>query len=233
MKVCIIPARSGSKRIPGKNLKAFIGRPIIAYAIDVAKISGLFDRIMVSTDSEEIASIAKEHGAEVPFLRPADIADDHATTLDVIKHAIEWLQENDARSLDAVCCLYATVPFIRVQDLEEGLTLLDKEQTQYTFAATRFSFPIQRSIRMNDEGNVDMFWPEHFSTRSQDLETAYHDAGMFYWGKPEAFLSGLPIFAPHSKAVQIPHFRVQDIDEPDDWIRAEMLYQILKQRDEL
>ncbi len=140
MKVCIIPARSGSKRIPGKNLKAFIGRPIIAYAIDVAKISGLFDRIMVSTDSEEIASIAKEHGAEVPFLRPADIADDHATTLDVIKHAIEWLQENDARSLDAVCCLYATVPFIRVQDLEEGLTLLDKEQTQYTFAATRFSF---------------------------------------------------------------------------------------------
>ncbi|USH03405.1 pseudaminic acid cytidylyltransferase [Grimontia kaedaensis] len=233
MKVCIIPARGGSKRIPGKNLKTFIGKPIIAYAIDVAKKSGLFDRIIVSTDSEDIAGVAKEHGAEVPFLRPADIANDHATTLDVIKHAIEWLQENDTRPLGSVCCLYATVPFTRAKDLEEGLALLEKEQTQYTFAATRFSFPIQRSIRMNGEGNVEMFWPEHFSTRSQDLETAYHDAGMFYWGKPGAFLSGKPIFAPHSKAVQIPHFRVQDIDEPDDWIRAEMLYQILEQRGEL
>lgn len=233
MNVCIIPARGGSKRIPGKNLKTFIGQPIIAYAIDVAKKSELFDRIIVSTDSDEIARVALAFGAEVPFVRPDDIANDHATTLDVIKHAIEWLEDNDERALSAVCCLYATVPFTRPSDLEEGLALLAENDTQYTFASTRFSFPIQRSIRMNNEGNVEMFWPEHFSTRSQDLEPAFHDAGMFYWGKPSAFVSGLPIFAPHSKSVQIPHFRVQDIDEPDDWVRAEMLYEILSQRGEL
>lgn len=256
MKICIIPARGGSKRIPGKNLKTFIGRPIIAYAIDVAKKSGLFDQIIVSTDDQHIARIAKQYGASVPFIRPANIADDHATTLDVIKHAIQWLAENDGRTIEAICCLYATVPFIRVDDLRQGLALLlednklkplDKtvvnnkttienapsQQTQYTFAATRFSFPIQRSIRLNHGGYIEMLWPEHFSTRSQDLEVAYHDAGMFYWGKPSAFLAALPIFAPHSKMVLIPHFRVQDIDEPDDWIRAEMLYQILSQRGEL
>ncbi|MEZ8142172.1 pseudaminic acid cytidylyltransferase [Enterovibrio norvegicus FF-162] len=233
MKVCIIPARGGSKRIPGKNLKPFIGQPIIAYAINVAKQSGLFDRIIVSTDSEEIAAVATEYGAEVPFIRPSDIANDHATTLDVIKHAIEWLNDHDQSRIEAVCCLYATVPFTRTSDLEEGLALLQSEGTKYTFASTRFSFPIQRSIRMTEEGNVEMFWPEHFSTRSQDLEPAYHDAGMFYWGTPEAFVSGLPIFAPHSKSVQIPHFRVQDIDEPDDWLRAEMLYEILSKRGEL
>ncbi|PKF51594.1 pseudaminic acid cytidylyltransferase [Enterovibrio nigricans] len=233
MRVCIIPARGGSKRIPGKNLKSFIGRPIIAYAIDVAKKCALFDRIIVSTDDNEIAAIANELGAEVPFIRPASISDDHATTLDVIKHAIEWLQADKCQTIEAVCCLYATVPFTRAMDLVEGLALLESHDTQYTFAATRFSFPIQRSIRLNSDENVEMFWPEHFSTRSQDLEPAYHDAGMFYWGRPDTFLAGLPIFAPHSKVVQIPHYRVQDIDEPDDWIRAEMLYQILSQRGEL
>lgn len=241
MKICIIPARGGSKRIVGKNLKIFIDRPIIAYAIEIAKRSGLFDRIIVSTDNDEIARAARQYGAEVPFIRPANLADDHATTLDVITHAIQWLAENEARSIDAICCLYATAPFIRVEDLIQGLALLKSgdakanqhrnQGTQYSFAATRFSFPIQRSIRCNQNGQIEMFWPEHFSTRSQDLEIAYHDAGMFYWGKPSAFLSSLPIFAPHSKMVLIPHFRVQDIDEPDDWLRAEMLYQILSQRD--
>ncbi len=233
MKVCIIPARGGSKRIPGKNLKMFIGRPIIAYAIEVAKQSSLFDRIIVSTDCQEIATVSRELGAEVPFMRPDAISDDYATTLDVLKHAIEWLVDNDDNPIDAVCCLYATVPFTRAKDLEDGLSLLDCDNTKYTFAATRFSYPIQRSIRINSEDSVEMFWPEHFSSRSQDLELAYHDAGMFYWGRPDAFIAGLPIFAPHSKVVQIPHFRVQDIDEPDDWIRAEMLYQILSQRGEL
>ncbi|MBV7299516.1 pseudaminic acid cytidylyltransferase [Enterovibrio paralichthyis] len=233
MKVCIIPARGGSKRIPGKNLKMFIGRPIIAYAIEVAKQSSLFDRIIVSTDCQEIATVSRELGAEVPFMRPDAISDDYATTLDVLKHAIEWLVDNDDNPIDAVCCLYATVPFTRAKDLEDGLSLLDGDNTKYTFAATRFSYPIQRCIRINSEDSVEMFWPEHFSSRSQDLELAYHDAGMFYWGRPDAFIAGLPIFAPHSKVVQIPHFRVQDIDEPDDWIRAEMLYQILSQRGEL
>lgn len=234
MKICIIPARGGSKRIVGKNLKRFMGRPILAYAINAAKNSGLFDRIIVSTDSEEIAYVAKEYGADIPFMRPENISDDHASTLDVIKHAITWFNENEKKTLEAVCCLYATAPFIRDSDLTQGLALLkENNDTQYTFAATRFSFPIERSIRVSSQGNVEMFWPEHFSTRSQDLDIAYHDAGMFYWGKPEAFLSLLPIFAPHSKVVQIPHFRVQDIDEPDDWIRAEMLYQILLQRGEL
>ncbi|KXF81485.1 pseudaminic acid cytidylyltransferase [Enterovibrio coralii] len=233
MNVCIIPARGGSKRIPGKNIKPFIDMPMIGYAIKAAKESALFDRIIVSTDSDEIAEVARTLGAEVPFQRPADISDDYATTLDVLKHAIGWLQENSNATLDAICCLYATVPFVRPADIEQGLTLLKTENTKYTFSATRFSFPIQRSIRLNSDENVEMFWPEHFTTRSQDLEPAYHDAGMFYWGRPEAFLSGLPIFAPHSKVVHIPHYRVQDIDEPDDWIRAEMLYQILSQRGEL
>ncbi|ATF09000.1 pseudaminic acid cytidylyltransferase [Candidatus Enterovibrio altilux] len=233
MKVCIIPARGGSKRIPWKNIKTFIDQPIIAYSIDLAKKSELFNRIIVSTDSYKIASIAKKYDAEIPFIRPTDIANDHATTLDVIKHAIEWLEKNDERAISAICCLYATVPFARPSDLKKSLVLLTEKNIQYTFACTRFPFPIQRSIRMNHEGNVEMFWPEHLSTRSQDLEPAFHDAGMFYWGRPGAFASGLPIFAPHSKSVHIPHFRVQDIDEPDDWVRAEMLYEILSQRDEL
>ena len=234
MNICIIPARGGSKRIVGKNLKSFMGRPIIAYAIETAQKSGLFDRIIVSTDNEDIALVAEQYGAKVPFIRPAEIANDHASTLDVIEHAIRWFNQHHSSPLHAVCCLYATAPFIRVSDLTEGLSLINQNKdTQYSFAATRFSFPIQRSIRISSNGDVRMFWPEHFSTRSQDLEISYHDAGMFYWGKPKAFLSHLPLFAPHSKVVKIPHFRVQDIDEPDDWLRAEMLYQILSERGEL
>lgn len=233
MNVCIIPARGGSKRIAGKNLKSFMGRPILTYSIDIAKKAKIFDQIIVSTDCQEIADIALSYGALVPFMRPAKIADDHATTLDVIKHAIQWLNINEKQTISAVCCLYATVPFLRSSDLCDGLNLLVSTNCQYSFAATRFSYPIQRALRLTSQNNVDMIWPKHSSTRSQDLETIYHDAGMFYWGKPSAFLSDLAIFAPHSKAVTIPHFRVQDIDEPDDWLRAEMLYQILLQRGEL
>lgn len=232
MKVCIIPARGGSKRIPGKNLKLFNDKPIISYAIKTALSSGLFDRVIVSTDCPDISATAEQYGAEVPFLRPANIADDHATTLAVIQHALHWLAVHEHRPISALCCLYATTPFVKKEDLEQGLALLQGD-VKYSFAATRFSFPIQRSIKMDQAGSIEMFWPEHFSTRSQDLEPAYHDAGMFYWGRPQAFLDNLAVFAPHSKAVQIPHYRVQDIDEPDDWLRAELIYSLLKEKGEL
>ncbi|SIN78233.1 pseudaminic acid cytidylyltransferase [Salinivibrio sp. ES.052] len=231
MNVCIIPARGGSKRIPGKNLKRFNGAPIITYAIATARQSGLFDRVLVSTDCEDIASVARDAGAEVPFVRPAEIAGDHATTLDVLEHAIQWLNQSPQhKPLHAVCCLYATTPFVTTDDLRQGLALLDGDTVKYSFAATRYAFPIQRSIHVDADGSVSMLWPEHFTTRSQDLQPAYHDAGMFYWGTPSAFLAREPVFAPHSKAVLIPHYRVQDIDEPDDWLRAELMYQLLEQQ---
>ncbi|EOI6421377.1 TPA: pseudaminic acid cytidylyltransferase [Vibrio cholerae] len=226
MNIAIIPARGGSKRIPRKNIKFFHGKPMIAWSILAAKNAGCFDRIIVSTDDAEIAAVAQEYGAKVPFMRPADIANDYATTGDVICHAIKWLSQQGEMP-ERVCCLYATAPFVEPEDLREGLALLTADnQCQFAFSATRFGFPIQRAIKLDASGQVSMFHPEHLLTRSQDLEEAYHDAGQFYWGKASAWLTKAPIFAAHSKVVLLPSFRVQDIDTPDDWLRAERLFAI-------
>ncbi|CAM3890598.1 pseudaminic acid cytidylyltransferase [Vibrio aquimaris] len=227
MRIAIIPARGGSKRIPRKNIKAFHGKPMIAYSIEAAISSKCFDKVIVSTDDAEIAEVACKYGAEVPFLRPTAISDDYASTMDVMEHAILWCK-NQGYKIDAVCCLYATAPFVLPEDLQLGYQLLKEANVQFTFSATSFPFPIQRAIKLDSLGSVSMFSPENEHVRSQDLEEAYHDAGQFYWGKTDAFLSKLSIFSPHSKAVLLPRSRVQDIDTPEDWDLAEALFSAIK-----
>ncbi|WP_208732132.1 pseudaminic acid cytidylyltransferase [Leptospira perdikensis] len=226
--VCIIPARGGSKRIPRKNIKIFAGRPMIGHSILSAIGSGIFDRVIVSTDDPEITSVAKEFGAEVPFIRPAELSDDYTNTTDVISHSINWLRNTDL-DIKAVCCIYATAPFIQVSDLVQAEKIFHSGNWEYVFSATTFGFPIFRSIKKNTDGSIEMFYPEHFNTRSQDLPEAYHDAGQFYFGKPDAWLSGKKIFDIGSTIVDLPRWRVQDIDTLEDWDRAEVLYKLLNQ----
>jgi len=226
MNIAIIPARGGSKRIPRKNIKPFLGKPIIAYSIEAAKQSGCFDRVIVSTDDQEIADVALKHGAEVPFLRPENIADDYATTMDVLQHALSWCEKQDW-DVELLCCIYATAPFITSEALQKGLKILEADNIDYAFSATSFAFPIQRAIALDEQGAVSMFSPEYADTRSQDLQDAYHDAGQFYWGKAKAFKEGKAIFSEHSKAVLLPRKRVQDIDTPEDWELAEALFAVL------
>jgi len=226
--VAIIPARGGSKRIPRKNIKDFCGKPIIAWSIEAALKSGCFDKVIVSTDDQEIADISRQHGAEVPFIRPEKLSDDYAGTLPVICHALEWLL-NDGIKVDRVCCIYATAPFLRPSDLRSGFEyLVQDESLDFIFSATKYSFPIQRALKINSMGRVEMFQPEHFETRSQDLEEAYHDAGQFYWGTSQAWIEQKAIFSSNSAAHLLPTERVQDIDTPEDWERAEVMYQVMK-----
>ncbi len=226
MNIAIIPARGGSKRIPRKNIKPFHGKPMIAYSIEAALNSGCFDKVIVSTDDQEIADVAVKYGAEVPFLRPDNISDDFATTMDVMQHAIQWCVDQDLE-VDNVCCIYATAPFILPEYIKQGLVSVSSPNVEYAFSATSFPFAIQRAISVDQNGFVAMFSPEFANTRSQDLEEAYHDAGQFYWGKSSAFLAGKAIFAQHSKAVLLPRKRVQDIDTPEDWELAETLFSVL------
>ncbi len=226
MRLCVIPARGGSKRIPRKNIKAFCGKPMISYSIEAAKESGLFDKIVVSTDDAEIAEIAKSYGAVVPFMRPSELSDDHTATIPVIAHAIK-ASVNDINDVEAVCCIYATAPLVQAQYIQEAYKKLLTCKALYAFSATSFPFPIQRAIRLTKEDRVEMFSPENFAVRSQDLEEAYHDAGQFYWGTPKAWLEGKIIFAPHSTAVLLPRHLVQDIDTAEDWIRAEFMFKVM------
>jgi N-acylneuraminate cytidylyltransferase len=225
MKVAVIPARGGSKRIPRKNIKPFCGLPMIAHSIAIAVKSGLFDRIIVSTDDEEIAAVARQHGAEVPFMRPAELSDDFTSTIAVVAHATRWLIDHPGDSeLEAVCCLYATAPFVQPEDLASGWQILRTGSWLYAFSVTDFAAPIFRSFKQNTDGGLEMFFPENFYMRSQDLPHALHDAGQFYWGRPQAWLMEERIFEPHSAPVFLPRWRVQDIDSQDDWTRAEFLY---------
>jgi len=226
MKIAIIPARGGSKRIPRKNIKKFQGKPLIVYSIEAALKSNCFDRVIVSTDDSEIAAIAKEYGAGIPFLRPDSVSDDYATTIDVIKHSINEL---NLKNSDIICCLYATAPFVQTSDLQKACQMLIDEKLDYVFSATEFSFPIQRAIKIKNNGLVDMFQKEHINTRSQDLEKSYHDAGQFYFGYSESFIKDKKFFYDSkSKALLLPTYRVQDIDTLDDWKRAEMIYKLLQ-----
>ena len=228
MNICVIPARGGSKRIPGKNIKDFCGKPIIAWSIEVAKASGLFDHVLVSTDDAEIARVARAWGAEVPFVRPAEIANDYAGTTEVIAHASQWALDQ-GWSISAVCCIYATAPFIKVNDLKKGLESLQSGDWSYAFSASDFASPIFRAFKQRPDGSIEMFFPDYFTTRSQDLPEALHDAGQFYWGKPSAWIEGQRIFDRHTMPVIIPRWRVQDIDTQDDWLRAEVIHNLLEQ----
>ncbi|GGI54428.1 pseudaminic acid cytidylyltransferase [Oxalicibacterium solurbis] len=222
MNIAIIPARGGSKRIPRKNIKDFCGKPMIAWSIETAKVSGLFDRIIVTTDDYEIADVAQKWGAEVPFMRPAELSDDYVGITEVVGHVTQLIL-NQGATLRAVCCIYATAPFVNVKDLARGLEALNSGNWLYSFGVTDFPAPIFRSFQQTGEGNVEMFFPEHFFTRSQDLPTAFHDAGQFCWGRPDAWIEGRRVFDTHSTSVIIPRWRVQDIDTEDDWQRAEIL----------
>ncbi len=226
MKLAIIPARGGSKRIPRKNIKSFCGKPMIAWSIEVALASGCFDRIIVSTDDEEIAAVAKQHGAEVPFVRPANLSDDHTGTIPVIAHAIEW-QNQHGEAVTEACCIYATAPFIQAKDIQRGLEVLHRTSAEYALAVTTYAFPIQRAIYITPNQRVAMFQPEHFSTRSQDLQEAWHDAGQFCWGRAQAWQTGLSVFSRDTAPIPMPRFRVQDIDTPEDWEQAEWMLRTL------
>ena len=229
MRIAVIPARGGSKRIPRKNIKNFNGKPMIAWSIEAAKESRLFEKIIVSTDDEEIAEIASEWGAEVPFLRPAALSNDFVGMTEVVAHATQWAIDQ-IFELESVCCIHATAPFVKVEDLKRGHEALDSGDWDYAFTVTDFAAPIFRSFKETKQGGIEMFFPEHFGTRSQDLPVALHDAGQFYWGRPEAWMRGRRIFSINSKPILIPRWRVQDIDTSEDWERAEIFAPMIMNR---
>ena len=227
--VAIIPARGGSKRIPRKNLLPFDGVPMIVRSIRTALESGLFDQVVVSTDDAEIADVARAHGAQVPFLRPVDLADDFTGTAAVIVHALQQLP-----AFDYACCVYATAPLLQVRYLRQGIELLEQRSDKsFAFSVCSFGFPVQRALTLDGQGALSALYPEFRNTRSQDLPEAFQDAGQFYWGRTEAWLRGEVLYSPASLPVILPRHLVQDIDTLEDWKRAEYLYAALKAGGEL
>jgi pseudaminic acid cytidylyltransferase len=225
--IAIIPARGGSKRIPKKNIKLFFGKPIISWVIENALQSGLFSSVFVSTDDAEIASIAKQHGAEVPVLRSPENSDDFATTADVLTEVLAWLQKNN-RLPDSFCCIYPTSPLIDAQDLNAAYSEFSKNNTLVLVSAVPYSFPVQRSFRLGENQLVKPIEPESMSKRSQDLELTYHDAGSFYFFETSFFLEKKEVWTDHTKAYLLDELKVQDIDTETDWKLAELKYQLLK-----
>ncbi len=228
MTIAIIPARGGSKRIPRKNVRLFAGRPMIAHAITTARAAGIFDRIAVSTDDDEIRQVALAHGAEVPFVRPRELANDHATTDAVLVHALRWFESHGGLPRYA-CCIYATAPLLLPEDLRNGLELLQRADAATALAVTTFSYPILRALRLDPGGRLRMLWPEHRLTRSQDLPAAYHDAGVFYWMNVARYLPEGHLFGDNAVPVILPEHRVQDIDTEDDWAYAEARYRLQRE----
>ena len=223
MNLAVIPARGGSKRIPRKNIRDFCGKPMILWSIEAALASGCFEKIIVSTDDSEIADVARAAGADVPFLRPAELSDDHTGTIPVIRHAIEMMRAGGF-SAELTCCIYATAPFLMPTDIIAGRDALLRENCDFAFAVTRYPFPIQRAISVTRDNRIKMFDPSMYSKRSQDLEESWHDAGQFYWGRSVAWLAQGDLFANNSAPIILPRHRVEDIDTEEDWSRAEWLF---------
>ena len=222
--LCIIPARGGSKRIPRKNIKDFLGKPIIAYSIETALKSGLFTEVMVSTDDDEIAAIAIKHGAKVPFMRAASTADDFSTIENVIEEVLINYKELGV-SFTNFCCLFSTAPLLSVNKFNEGFKMFNNSSYDSLFPVLRFSYPIQRALR-SINGRVVMREIEHIHTRSQDLEPMFHDAGLFYWMKTDKFFKTLEIFCDNSGMIELNEIEVQDIDNQSDWEIAEIKYKL-------
>lgn len=222
MIVAIIPARGGSKRILNKNIKEFAGRPLIVHSIDAAKASGIFDKIIVSTDSPEIAETAQKAGVEVPFIRPAELADDHTPTVPVIMHAVNWLLEHGF-SVEYFSCIYSN-PFITSESLVKAFKLLKEKQVSSVIPVTTFPFSIFRGFKITERGTLEFTFPENALVRSQDLPEAYHDAGQFYWCDCKKFLDTQLILQPDTLPLMIPRYLSQDLDTPEDWGVAEKLY---------
>lgn len=226
--LALIPARGGSKRIPGKNIRDFHGKPMLAWSIEAAKESGLFERVVVSTESDEVADVARRWGAEVPFRRPQELADDFTGTRAVVVHAIQELIQQGLMS-DYVCSIYATAPLLQPADLRRGFDELQRTGADFAYSIAAFPAPIQRALRVTADGRIQMFQPECRLSRSQDLEPGYFDAAQFYWGKKEAFLN--PDKQMHSESsigIVLPSHRVVDIDTEEDWQRAALLFQALR-----
>jgi pseudaminic acid cytidylyltransferase len=225
MNIAIIPARGGSKRIPRKNIKDFCGKPMIAWAIDVAIKSSLFEHIIISTDDEEIASIAKTHGAEVPFLRPFELSDDMTPTVPVMAHAVQECI-NLGWNANYVCCIYPCVPFLEEDDLLRAFDIIQQQDVQFVYPVTEYPHPIQRAMKQLRSGQMEFLSPQFELVRTQDLEKSYHDAGQFYWGKPSSWLAHKKMHT-DGLGMPIPNWRVVDIDLPDDWKRAELIFNSL------
>ena len=226
MNLCIIPARGGSKRIKRKNIRDFCGKPIIAWSIQAAKKSNCFEKIVVSTDDNEIADIAKSFGADIPFLRPKNLSDDFTGTSSVVTHCIDWYC-NSGWDPNLICCLYATAPFVNSKDIAKAIDIFQLDNIQrFIFSATTYRFPIQRAFRINSDGFAEMLNPDLFKARSQDLEVAYHDAAQFYLGRTNTWLRNNNLFE-GCKPFVLPSWQVQDIDTEDDWERAELMFKIL------
>ena len=228
MNIAIIPARGGSKRIRKKNIKNFFGKPMISYSIEVVKKSKLFDRIIISTDDNEIADIAKKCGAEIPFIRPNELSDDHIGTNDVMAHAVKFII-SDSPNVTAVCCVYPAAPLLMKEDLIKGFQLFNSGKWQFVFSATKYSYSVFRSFTKNEKGSLKMLYPQHWNSRSQDLEEVMHDAGQFYWGSPKAWLNKELCFNDHATVIELPNWRVQDIDTLEDWHQAEKKYKMLNE----
>jgi pseudaminic acid cytidylyltransferase len=222
MKIAIIPARGGSKRIPRKNIKAFCGKPMIAWAIGAAKASDLFDHIIVSTDDDEIADVARNWGAETPFMRPEELADDLTPTVPVVAHSVKSCMDS-GWSVDYACCIYPCAPLLTATDLVASLEILQEQDADFVYPVTEYAHPIQRAMQRSPGGEMHFFNPQYELTRTQDLETAYHDAGQFYWGKAEAWLEHRKMHT-DGLGMPIPNWRVVDIDSVDDWARAEHIF---------
>jgi len=221
--VAIIPARGGSKRIYKKNIRTFAGQPIISYSIKAARETNIFDKVIVSTDSLEIADVAKAWGAEVPFMRPAELSDDFIGTEPVLLHALNWLIERDF-SVDYFCCIYPTAPLIKPEYIMKGFELLRERNLTTAFSVTTFPYPIFRALKISDDGYLEMVWPEYHASRSQDLPESYHDAGQFYWGNVQKFLEEKVLFSKNAAPVILERYLVQDIDTQEDWDTAEKMY---------
>jgi len=232
--IAIIPARGGSKRIPKKNIKEFHGSPLISYSIKAALDSNLFEKVVVSTDDEEIAKVAKEYGATVPFIRPKALSDDFTGTQAVVDHAIEFFEAQD-ESYEYVCTIYATAPFLQSKYLKEGYEKLKNSDAVNAFSSTSMPFPIQRTFKIDIHGRCEMFTPEYYYSRSQDLEEAYQDAGQFYWTNrsKQQEIQNTVMFSDISIPIILPRYLVQDIDTLEDWTRAEYMYQALKNSGEI
>ncbi len=227
--IAIIPARGGSKRIPKKNIKEFFGKPLIAYSIEAALDSNLFEKVVVTTDDKTIAKVAKQYGADVPFLRPKELSDDFTGTVDVVNHAVEYL-ESQGETYEYICTIYATAPFLQSKYLKEGYEKLKNSNAVNALSATSMPFPIQRTFKLDENGRCKMFTPEHYMSRSQDLEEAYQDAGQFYWTNRtrQKESKNQVVFSDISIPIILPRHLVQDIDTLEDWTRAEYMYQALK-----
>ncbi len=225
-RIAIIPARGGSKRIPRKNIKLFHGKPIIAYAIETAIQSKLFDAVYVSTDDAEIAQIAKKHGAEVPFMRSEGNSSDFATTVDVLKEFLGFLSKTE--NIDIACCIYPTSPLLSCSTLQKGFVELTENKRDTVITVSAYSTPIQRALQAFN-GKIDFIHPEHLNTRSQDLETSFFDAGQCYWFLPKLLTEQNKLITQNTGFVELSSTEVQDIDSPDDWTIAELKYQMLHQ----